>query len=38
VYIFKFEQTGLSPDGKIVRALCITGLRPLFTSRLQVVG
>jgi pilus assembly protein CpaF len=36
--IFKFEQTGVSPDGKILGKLRPTGLRPLFTPRLEVVG
>jgi pilus assembly protein CpaF len=36
--IFKFEQTGVTPDGKILGKLKATGLRPLFTPRLEVVG
>jgi len=36
--IFKFEQTGVTPDGKILGKLSATGLRPLFTPRLEVVG
>jgi pilus assembly protein CpaF len=36
--IFKFEQTGVGPDGKIAGNLRPTGLRPLFTPRLEVVG
>jgi pilus assembly protein CpaF len=36
--IFKFEQTGLGPDGKILGQLKPTGLRPMFTPRLEVVG
>jgi pilus assembly protein CpaF len=36
--IFKYEQTGISPDGKILGALKATGLRPMFTPRLEVVG
>jgi pilus assembly protein CpaF len=36
--IFKFEQTGIAPDGKILGRLRPTGLRPLFTPKLEVVG
>jgi pilus assembly protein CpaF len=36
--IFKFEQSGVGPDGKIQGNLHATGLRPLFTPRLEVVG
>jgi pilus assembly protein CpaF len=36
--IFKFEQTGISPDGKVQGQLRPTGLRPLFTPRLEVAG
>jgi pilus assembly protein CpaF len=36
--IFKFEQTGVGSDGKIQGNLRATGLRPLFTPRLEVVG
>jgi pilus assembly protein CpaF len=36
--IFKYEQTGVGPDGKILGALKATGLRPMFTPRLEVVG
>ena len=36
--IFKFEQTGVGPDGKIQGNLRATGLRPMFTPRLEVVG
>jgi pilus assembly protein CpaF len=36
--IFKFEQSGVGPDGKILGSLRATGLRPLFTPRLEVVG
>ena len=36
--IFKFEQTGIGPDGKILGNLRATGLRPMFTPRLEVVG
>lgn len=36
--IFKFEQTGVTPEGKILGNMRPTGLRPLFTPRLEVVG
>jgi pilus assembly protein CpaF len=36
--IFKFEQTGIGSDGKIQGNLRPTGLRPLFTPRLEIVG
>ena len=36
--IFKFEQTGVSAEGKILGNLRPTGLRPLFTPRLEIAG
>ncbi len=36
--IFKFEQTGVSSEGKIQGNLRPTGLRPMFSPRLEVVG
>jgi pilus assembly protein CpaF len=36
--IFKFEQTGTSADGKAVGELKPTGIRPLFSSRLEAAG
>jgi pilus assembly protein CpaF len=36
--IFRFEQTGMSPDGKIIGAIKPTGIRPLFTPRLETAG
>jgi len=36
--IFKFEQTGLTPDGKINGHLRPTTMRPLFTPRLEAAG
>jgi pilus assembly protein CpaF len=36
--IFKFEQTGLGSDGKVIGQLKATGLRPMFSPRLEVVG
>jgi pilus assembly protein CpaF len=36
--IFRFEQTGTSTDGKILGQLKPTGIRPLFTPRLEAAG
>jgi pilus assembly protein CpaF len=36
--IFKFEQSGISPDGKVLGELKPTGIRPLFTPRLEIAG
>jgi pilus assembly protein CpaF len=36
--IFRFEQTGTTPDGKIIGQLKPTGIRPLFTPRLEAAG
>jgi pilus assembly protein CpaF len=36
--IFKFEQSGATPDGRIVGQLKPTGIRPLFTPRLDAAG
>ncbi|PWH14567.1 MAG: type II secretion system protein E [Anaerolineae bacterium] len=36
--IFRFEQTGQTPDGKIIGQLKPTGIRPLFTPRLESAG
>ena len=36
--IFKYEQTGVGPEGRIIGRLAATGLRPMFTPRLEVVG
>lgn len=36
--IFKFEQTGISKEGKIIGELKPTGIRPLFTPRLEAAG
>jgi pilus assembly protein CpaF len=36
--IFKFEQTGIGQDGKIIGELKATGIRPLFTPRLEAAG
>lgn len=36
--IFRFEQTGQTPEGKIIGQLKPTGIRPLFTPRLENAG
>jgi pilus assembly protein CpaF len=36
--VFKFEQTGVDPDGKVQGSLKPTGIRPLFMPRLQAAG
>ena len=36
--IFKFEQTGVSTEGKVQGDLKPTGIRPLFSSRLEAAG
>jgi len=36
--IFKFEQTGVSPEGRIIGQLRPTGMRPLFNHRLEASG
>lgn len=36
--IFKFEQTGISTDGKVLGDLKPTGIRPLFGPRLEAAG
>jgi pilus assembly protein CpaF len=36
--IFKFEQTGLGQGGKIIGELKPTGIRPIFTPRLEAAG
>ena len=36
--IFKFEQTGIGPNGKILGELKPTGIRPMFSPRLAVAG
>jgi pilus assembly protein CpaF len=36
--IFKFEQTGLGQEGKILGELKATGIRPIFTPRLEAAG
>jgi pilus assembly protein CpaF len=36
--IFKFEQTGIGENGKIVGELKPTGIRPIFSPRLEAAG
>ncbi len=36
--IFKFEQTGVGPDGSVKGDLKATGVRPLFADRLEAYG
>ena len=36
--IFKFEQTGITQDGRVLGELKPTGIRPLFTPRLEAAG
>jgi pilus assembly protein CpaF len=36
--VFKFNQTGVSTEGKILGELKPTGIRPLFTPRLEAAG
>jgi pilus assembly protein CpaF len=36
--IFTFEQTGVTQDGKVLGEMEATGLRPLFTPRLEATG
>ncbi len=36
--VFKFDQTGITTDGKVEGSLKPTGIRPLFYSRLQASG
>jgi len=36
--IFKFEQTAIGQEGKIIGELRATGIRPIFTPRLEAAG
>jgi pilus assembly protein CpaF len=36
--IFKFDQTGVTSNGKVLGEMVPTGLRPLFTPRLEATG
>ena len=36
--IFRYEQTGVTTDGKVIGQMKPTGIRPLFTPRLESAG
>jgi pilus assembly protein CpaF len=36
--IFKFDQTGISPEGRVLGAFVATGIRPKFSQRLSTRG
>jgi pilus assembly protein CpaF len=36
--VFKFNQTGVSPDGKVLGETTATGIRPNFMPRLEAAG
>ncbi|MEW5870227.1 MAG: CpaF family protein [Chloroflexota bacterium] len=36
--IFKFEQTGISSDGKVLGEMKPTGIRPMFNTKLEAAG
>jgi pilus assembly protein CpaF len=36
--IFRFEQTGVAADGQAIGSLKATGIRPLFSTRLEQAG
>jgi pilus assembly protein CpaF len=36
--VFKFEQTGVTTEGKVLGELKPTGIRPLFSQRLEAAG
>jgi pilus assembly protein CpaF len=36
--IFKYEQTGVAPDGSAIGHFRATGIRPMFSPRLEAVG
>ena len=36
--LFRYDQTGIDTDGKILGDMRATGLRPVFTPRLEVAG
>ncbi len=36
--IFRFEQTGVDADGKVLGHFCATGVRPRFADRLKMFG
>jgi pilus assembly protein CpaF len=36
--IFRYEQTGVSPDGVVLGYFRPTGIRPMFSQRLETIG
>jgi pilus assembly protein CpaF len=36
--LFRFDQTGIGENGKVLGEIRATGLRPVFTPKLEVVG
>ncbi len=36
--VFKFQQTGTDPDGKVLGEMAATGIRPIFITKLQEAG
>ncbi len=36
--IFKYEQTGVSPEGVVIGHFKPTGIRPMFSQRLETIG
>jgi pilus assembly protein CpaF len=36
--VFRFEQTGVDADGKVLGHFCATGVRPRFADRLRLFG
>ena len=36
--VFKFEQTGIGEGGKVLGELKATGIRPMFSTRLEAAG
>jgi pilus assembly protein CpaF len=36
--IFKYEQTGVTPEGDVIGSFKPTGIRPMFSPRLEAVG
>jgi pilus assembly protein CpaF len=36
--IYRFEQTGVSPEGEVIGDFEPTGIRPMFSPRLEAVG
>jgi len=36
--VFRFEQTGIDPEGRVLGELRTTGIRPRFTEKFEVAG